>query len=100
MAIYSLIGRGMPFPKEKKMKNNQVFALILKSIGVATTFHKCGDVYKTHNTPIQYIFDTTQQRITCIKPITVFNGYEYVKEYVNEQYALTHSDGRICLSRV
>ena len=82
------------------MKNNQVFALILKSIGVATTFHKCGDVYKTHNTPIQYIFDTSKQRITCVKPITVFNGHEYAKQYVNEYYAVIQRDGRIGLSRV
>lgn len=82
------------------MKSNQLFALILKSMGVETKFRKSGDVYKTYQSNIQYIFDTTRQMFTCVKPITVFNGYEYAKQYVNEQYAVTESDGRISLSRV
>ncbi len=82
------------------MKNHQLFALILKSIGAETKFRKSGDVYKTYTSNIQYIFDTSKQRITCVKPITVFNGHEYAKHYVNEQYAITENNGRIGLSRV
>lgn len=82
------------------MKSNQLFALILKSMGVETKFRKSGNVYKTYQSNIQYIFDITRQMFTCVKPIMVFDGCEYAKQYVNERYSVSESDGRISLSRV
>ena len=80
------------------MKKNQIFALVLRSMGLETKFKKAGDLYRTYNGSV--VYNTAKDMIAKITPQTTYNGYEYSKEYSYEQFSVSVSNGSIALARV
>ena len=83
------------------MKANEMFALILtKVFCVQPKFRKQENVYKTYSIPQKFIFDPVKQVVTYLKPITVFNGYEYGKDFVSEMFQVQETNGQLNIVRV
>ncbi len=82
------------------MQSNQLFAMFLKACGVEPKFRKQGDVYKTYSSTQKFIFDPVKQIVTYLKPITVFNGYEYGKDFVSEMFQVQENNGQLDIVRV
>ena len=82
------------------MQSNQLFAMFLKACGVEPKFKKQGNVYKTYSKTQKFIFDPVKQIVTYLKPITVFNGYEYSKDFVSEMFQVQENNGQLNIVRV
>ena len=82
------------------MQSNQLFAMFLKACGVEPKFRKQGDVHKTYSSTQKFIFDPVKQIVTYLKPITVFNGYEYGKDFVSEMFQVQENNGQLNIVRM